>query len=346
MSAKMGIAAKDPEPGDGEAVMDGDGAIALSARRIPIPGSISPAAQDFLRSQSAPRRQYPAPQDIAGWRSLIDFYDRTFAEIMAPKLQAIGAKVERTTINGVSVHVGSPPLAPGQAEAWVNLSFHGGALVFSGGALVATDAAMGVHRTGCRTFALDYRMPPDHPFPAGLEDCITAYRGLLERYAPARIVVSGRSAGGNLAAAMILRLRELALPLPGAAILLTPEVDLTESGDSFQTLRGIDVVLKSGLPEANALYARGHDLSDPAISPLFGDFTKGFPPTLIQSGTRDLFLSNSVRMHRALRAAGVEAELHVWEAMPHGDFGGFTPEDKELWAELRSFLARHRANRS
>ena len=210
---------------------------------------------------------------------------------------------------------------------------------------MATDAAMAVHRTGCRSFAVDYRMPPDHPFPAGLEDCIAAYRGLLERYAPAKIVVSGRSAGGNLAAAMILRLRGLGLPLPGAAILLTPEVDLTESGDSFQTLQSVDVVLKSGLPEANALYAQGHDLSDPAVSPLFGDFTKGFPPTLIQSGTRDLFLSNAVRMHRALRAAGVEAELHVWEAMPHGDFGGFTREDKEIWAELRSFLARHWAGR-
>jgi monoterpene epsilon-lactone hydrolase len=341
----MGIAAKDAGAEDAEAMMDGDGAIALPARRIPIPASISPAAQDFLRSQSAPRRKYPAPDDIADWRSLIDSYDRTFAEIMAPKLRAIGVPVERTTINGVRVHVGSPPQDLGQAEAWINLSLHGGALVFSGGELVATDAAMGVHRTGCRSFAVDYRMPPDHPFPAGLEDCISVYRGLLERYAPGKIVVSGRSAGGNLAAAMILRLRELGLPLPGATILLTPEVDLTESGDSFQTLRGVDVVLKSGLPEANALYAQGHDLRDPAVSPLFGDFTKGFPPTLIQSGTRDLFLSNSVRMHRALRAAGVEAELHVWEAMPHGDFGGFTPEDKDLWTELRAFLARRRADR-
>jgi monoterpene epsilon-lactone hydrolase len=346
MRANIGIAAGGAATKDTEAVMGADGAIALPARQIPIPESISPAAQDFLRSQSAPRRQYPAPGDLAGWRSLIDSYDRTFAEIMAPKLRAIGVPVERTTINGVSVHVGSPPQNPGQAEAWVNLSLHGGALVFAGGELVAADAAMAVHRTGCRSFAVDYRMPPDHPFPAGLEDCIAAYRGLLERYVPAKIVVSGRSAGGNLAAAMILRLRELGLPLPGAAILLTPEVDLTESGDSFQTLRSVDVVLKSGLPEANALYAQGHDLRDPAVSPLFGDFTKGFPPTLIQSGTRDLFLSNAVRMHRALRAAGVEAELHVWEAMPHGDFGGFTREDKEIWAELRSFLARHRAGES
>ena len=346
MGAKMGIAARGAGAKDAEAVMDGDGAIALPARQIPIPQSISPAAQDFLRSQSAPRRRYPAPRDLAGWRSLINSYDRTFAEIMAPKLRAIGVPVERTTINGVSVHVGSPPQDPGQAAAWVNLSLHGGALVFSGGELVATDAAMAVHRTGCRSFAVDYRMPPDHPFPAGLEDCIAVYRGLLERYAPGEIVVSGRSAGGNLAAAMTLRLRALGLPLPGAVILLTPELDLSESGDSFQTLQGIDVVLKSGLPEANALYAQGHDLRDPAVSPLFGDFTKGFPPTLIQSGTRDLFLSNAVRMHRALRAAGMEAELHVWEAMPHGDFGGFTREDKEIWAELRSFLARHRAGGS
>src|SRR5258707_14097229 len=110
MTAKMGIAARGAGATDAKAVMDGDGAIALPARRIPIPASISPAAQDFLRSQSAPRRQYPAPDDLAGWGSPIDCYDRSSAGSMVPKLRAIGVPVERTTINGVSVHVGSPPL--------------------------------------------------------------------------------------------------------------------------------------------------------------------------------------------------------------------------------------------
>ncbi len=86
---------------------------------------------------------------------------------------------------------------------------------------------------------------------------------------------------------------------------MTPELDLTESGDSFYTLLGVDTALTSRLMPANLLYAAGHDLTHPYVSPLFGDFTKGFPPTLLVSGTRDLFLSNTVRMHRALRAAGI-----------------------------------------
>jgi epsilon-lactone hydrolase len=128
-------------------------------------------------------------------------------------------------------------------------------------------------------------------------------------------------------------------------ILLTPEVDLTESGDTFRTNELIDVVLKGPLPECNGAYAAGHDLTDPYLSPLFADFTTGFPPTLIQSGTRDLFLSNSVMLHRKLRAAGLDAELHVWEAMPHSGFGfGETPEGAEVYEELGRFIARVCAN--
>src|SRR3954465_7100066 len=121
------------------------------------------------------------------------------------------------------------------------------------------------------------------------------------------------------------------------------EIALTESGDSFQTNLGIDPVLRSSLAESIALYAGDHDLTHPYLSPLFADYTPPFPPTLVQGGTRDLFLSNSVRMHRALRAAGVDAELHIFEAMPHGGFFG-APEDAEIGAEVRRFIAKHLAN--
>jgi acetyl esterase/lipase len=192
-------------------------------------------------------------------------------------------------------------------------------------------------RAGVRTCSVDYRMPPDHPYPAALDDCLIAYRALLERHAPGQIVVGGGSAGGNLAAALMLRARDEGLPLPAGLVLLTPELDLTESGDSFQTNREVDVVLRRGLPEANALYAGSHDLAHPYLSPLFGDFRKGFPRTFLQAGTRDVFLSNVVRMHRALRKAGVEVEVHIFEGMPHGGFFG-APEDQELAAEIRRFV--------
>ena len=191
-----------------------------------------------------------------------------------------------------------------------------------------------------QTWSVDYRMPPDYPYPAALDDVLAAYSGLLDVRAPEQIVVGGGSAGGNLAAALVLRARDEGLPLPGALILLTPEVDLTESGDSFQTNLGIDNVLTESLADSIALYAGDHDLRHPYLSPLFGDLTAPFPPTLLQAGTRDLFLSNTVRMHRKLRAGGVDAQLHVFEAMPHGGFFG-APEDDELTEEIRRFLSSH-----
>jgi acetyl esterase/lipase len=133
--------------------------------------------------------------------------------------------------------------------------------------------------------------------------------------------------------------RDLGLPLPAAVGLFSPEVDLTESGDTFTTNQDIDVVLVGGLMPLNRLYAGGADLAHPYLSPLFGDFTKGFPPAFIQAGTRDVLLSNSVRFHRALRKAGIQAELHVWEAMPHVAFGG-APEDLEPAQEFSRFLAK------
>jgi acetyl esterase/lipase len=192
------------------------------------------------------------------------------------------------------------------------------------------------------TVSVDYRMPPGHPFPVALEECFAVYEDLLRGDPERRIVVGGSSAGGNLAAAVTLLIRDRGLPLPAAVVLLTPEIDLTESGDTFRTNDLLDVTLKKGLPECNALYGAGRDLRDPYLSPLFADFGRGFPPTFIQSGTRDLFLSNSVLMHRKLRRAGVEAELHVWEAMPHGGFGfGSVPENDEINDEVRHFIARH-----
>jgi acetyl esterase/lipase len=137
----------------------------------------------------------------------------------------------------------------------------------------------------------------------------------------------------------MLRAKDEGLPLPAALLLITPELDLTESGDSFCTLNGVDNVLKP-LMTTNLLYANGADLAHPYLSPLFGDVS-GFPPTYLQSGTRDLFLSNAVRMHRKLLAAGVETDLNVFEAMPHGGFGGTSPEDMDLVQSVLSFIERY-----
>ena len=203
------------------------------------------------------------------------------------------------------------------------------------GGLAVLARLQGAHRV---TYALDYRVAPDHPFPAALDDCVAVYRALLAERPSGEIVVMGTSAGGNLAAALLLRAADEGLAMPAGALLMTPELDLTERGDTFNTLMGLDVVLPERLMPFNLAYAAGADLADPYVSPLHGVVT-GFPPTLIQAGTRDIFLSNAVVMHRKLRRAGIRAELNVWEDMPHGGFGGLTPEDREMNAEMKVFIA-------
>jgi acetyl esterase/lipase len=300
--------------------------------------SVSAQARAQLAAPAVPSPPYPAMDDIAGWRALVAATDEMIVAALS-QANAGGADVEHVDIGSTGVFKILPPNAD-PADSRVCLDVHGGGLIIGGGECCRVTGIYTATRFGMRTWSVDYRMPPDHPFPAGLDDCVAAFRALLTARKPSEIVIGGISAGANLVAALILRARDEGLPLPATAILLTPELDLTESGDSFRTNLGVDTVLGPGTMPANLLYANGHDLADAYLSPLFGDFTAGFPPTLLASGTRDLFLSNAVRMHRALRAAGVPADLHVLEAAPHGLLQG-TPEDAELLREVRAFIDAH-----
>jgi acetyl esterase/lipase len=321
-------------------------AVRLPQRDIPPPSTISAEARLALAAGAvAPVLPWPAAADIDAWREAVAGSAAMWEPIAAQMLSACRSSVETRTIGGVTCYVGAPPGLDEAAGRRVYMYLHGGALVFGGGAYAKAFAGILADSLGVTTVSVDYRMPPDHPFPAAPEDCLAVYRALIETHDPKHVVIGGSSAGGNLAAATTLMIRDQGLPQPAALVLLTPEVDLTEAGDTFRTNALLDVTLKGGLPECNALYAAGHDLTDPYVSPLFGDFTTGFPPTLIQSGTRDILLSNSVLMHRKLRKAGVEAELHVWEGMPHAGFGMFgigdAPENREIEDEVRRFIARH-----
>lgn len=319
--------------------------VRLAHDMVPFPKSVSAEAQAALQrlvgADGVPlnsRHALPPPGDDGAWMRLKQAADAGYAAALEGLAGGLHASVETIVVEGATVHVATPAAPVSAACAYLDL--HGGAFVFGGGAACRTGARIQADQHGIVCYGVDYRMPPAHPYPAALDDCLAAYRHVLARHRPERIVVGGRSAGGNLAAALALRARDEGLPLPAALVLLSPEADLTESGDSFQVNRMVDVVLPGSLMAANLLYAAGHDLAHPYLSPLFGDFTPGFPPTFIQSGTRDLFLSNAVRLHRALRRARVEAELHVFEAMPHGGFMG-APEDRELAAELQRFLGTH-----
>lgn len=320
--------------------------LTLEGRTIPLPRSISDEARGALArligEDGFPvnaRFDMPAPDDVAGWVAMKAAVDGHYAQVSQQMAQGLQATSSTITTGQATIHIATPQGAFDQRHALIDL--HGGALVFGGGEACRVAACRQADQHGVLCYGVDYRMPPEHPYPAALDDCMAAYRLVLERHAPADIAICGRSAGGNLAAAMLLRARDEGLPMPGSLVLLSPEVDLTESGDSFQTNQLIDLVLPRPLLAVNRLYAGGADLADPYLSPLFGDL-RGFPPSFLQSGTRDLFLSNTVRMHRALRQAGVEAQLHVFEAMPHGGFMmGGTPEDRTLEVEIQGFLTAH-----
>ncbi len=302
----------------------------------PVPPFLSGEAQAVLAAPMLPTGSPPL-DDTESWAQLALYGNAGIRERFGSSDLPVNTRSR--DMGGVPVYVIRANDMGAYEDAPIFIDVHGGALVMGGGELAGLMGAARALATGMITWAPDYRMPPLHPFPAALDDVMTVYREALEVRDPSDIVVAGQSAGGNLAAALLLRAKDEGLPMPNSLVLLSPEVDLTESGDSFRTLAAASNTLGS-LLDFNRLYAGGADLADPYLSPLFGDVSD-FPPTFIQAGTRDLFLSNAVRLHRKLREADVEAELHVWEAMPHGGFPG-APEDLEIDVELRHFLDKHR----
>jgi epsilon-lactone hydrolase len=314
-----------------------DGALHVPARAIPVPKHLSPVAQAIL-AMPLPGNlaAYPALDDRDGWLRHITAGDASILQMIAPATEAVDAEISELR-EGEALAYDIRPRGLAADDRRVFLDIHGGALIMGGGHVCRAMGTAFAGKVGARVVSVDYRMPPDHPYPAGLDDCLAFYRALLRDHDPSQIIVGGLSAGGSLVGGMVLRARDEGLPLPAAAVMFSPEVDLTESGDSFQTNGGIDGM--GSLMQANLLYAAGADLANPYLSPLFGDFTKGFPPAFITAGTRDLFLSNAVRLHRALRNAGVPAELHIQEGATHACMGAF-PEIAEIDREMRLFCEK------
>lgn len=303
--------------------------------RPPAPTSVSEEARAYLNAiTDYDQLDPPAIDDTDGWLKLIAERNAGITQMFAHRQPPEGALARETVeIGGVPTYVLRSTVADSDRRGLV-LETHGGGLYLCAGDLAWMSASRRAVGRRTTTWVPDFRNPPLHPYPAALDDCVAVYRAALAERDPAEIVVFGESGGANLAAATLLRAKDEGLPMPAGLVLLTPQLDLTESGDSFQTNNGID--LMGSLMASNLLYAGGHDLAHPYLSPLFGDLT-GFPRTFLQTGTRDLFLSNAVRVHRRLLAAGVDAQLHVFEAMPHGSFGGETPEDFELLETVLRF---------
>lgn len=304
----------------------------VPARTIPVPTSVSPQAQAFLAA--AAQRIIAAKGGISDQKVAAEAALR----FLRPRAAAFKGTVETIELDhGAKIYRVSPEGRAGRRAQVAYFDIHGGGFVAGGGEMCMVLAQLRALESGIEVWAVDYRLAPQSRYPAALDDCIAAYRRLLQAHKAADIVVAGASAGGNLAAALMLRARDEGLELPAALLMLTPAVDMTGAGDTRETNKYYDVNLYGGSGDGPESYAAGSDLKHPYLSPINGDFSKGWPPTLLGSGTRDLLLSDTVRMHRALRRAGIQAELHVIEAGPHGGFMGSAPEDHELLAECRRF---------
>jgi len=198
--------------------------------------------------------------------------------------------------------------------------------------------------TGATVYAPEYRLAPEHPHPAALEDAVSSYRALLgQGIAPESIAISGDSAGAGLSVATAVALRDAGLPLPAALVLISPWVDLTCTGDSHAIVGSRDPLLTTvGVKRWAADYLGERSAQDPACSPLFADL-RSLPPMLIQVGSEEIVLADSTRLHERATAAGVAAELHEYPGLWH-DFqmyAGMLRESDEAMKEIASFTSRH-----
>ncbi len=317
---------------------------ALPARTIPVPETVSLEIQALIAAPLNPLWNV-IPKTADEWKAQVSAgADATLRTLPAMR-ERLGVTVEPTLIDGVKAFTVTPATIPPENQNRLLVHVHGGCYVSNPGEAGTGEAILMAGFGGFRVVSIDYRMPPEHPYPAALDDAMTVWSALVKTSNPRNMAIFGSSAGGALTLSMVLRAKQDNLPVPAAIAPGTPMSDLTNAGDTFRTNAMLDNVLvapDASCDERAALYANGHDLKDPMLSPVYGDMS-GFPPAILTSGTRDLLLSSTIRVHRKLRQAGIEAELQVFEGQSHGHYSRDVnaPETREAFEEIARFFARH-----
>lgn len=319
--------------------------------RYEVPTTVSPQAKAaleqtyvFLRQiaqmpQSAPLTQADWDQRNAGANAVI-------GPMVKANADALGVSVEEDVIGGVPVLRIRPPGYTPRNRALI-YAHGGGYVLFSARTSLTVPALMAV-ASGDEVISVDYTLAPRGNWQTATDQVIAVYRGVLADFRPDQVGLLGDSAGGGLMAGAALKMRDQRVPLPGALYLLSPWADITDTGDTYTTLALADPSLDSETLQRGAdAYAARDDQKNPYVSPVYGDYTKSFPPTLIQGGTREIFVSHFVRQYQAIRSGGHEAVLDLYEGMPHV-FQALAPTIPETTTSMRraaAFFDTHLAKR-
>jgi acetyl esterase/lipase len=319
-----------------------DGVVELGNIKLPLPETVSPEARAYLcfdPNQGQPENAAPLPM----WK-MRDALAPAFEMLNQQAQAAYPVTIEEADINGVRCHRVRPIDAPAANAKKVLINMHGGGFVLGSGSLV--EAIPIANETRCEVISIDYRLAPEHPFPAAVDDIVAVYRAVLNYHDAADVALFGSSAGGFLTAMAVMRFKQEGLPLPACCGVFTAGGDVTQLGDTFNYLTLSGFYGHVGAPHDDALSERkafvgDADPNDPLVAPIKGDLSD-FPPTLLVTGTRDAVLSSASMFHLALRKAGRDAELYVFEAMAHGFWYGVQmPESREAIAIMARFFEKH-----
>jgi len=310
---------------------------AYVTRIVPVPATVSPEAQKVLARYES---DASVPRTLEQRRTGTDQWQVGVGE-QFKKLYPVN--VASDTIAGVPVRTITPlNIAPEKRDR-VLINLHGGGFNSDSGSLSETIPIANL--SGIKVIAVLYRLAPEHPYPAGLDDAVAVYKELLRTYQPNHIGIYGTSAGAILTAEVTVKLKQLNLPLPAATGIFSGLGDFARAGDSIvlSALNGFSGHLDEPDPNhrGSAEYTNSTPLTDPVLSPLYADHT-GFPATLFITSGRDLLLSGTTILHRAYLRDGVDAQLVVFEALPHAFWNNpALPETKEADQLMAAFLEKH-----